>query len=544
MHSVRASAASPSISLEKGSYRLRAPPQISTGSRSRLRSNHVRALSGPNHLGDHETQVAVIIVLLALATVSSFGAAYYLYTTRWANVANHYGDTLSDDSSEVDMLDLWTPPALDFLGTGTEDRFLSYLPHSGFHNQRIAFENALVLSRMLNRSLIIPPVRLGNSPLRYMNFTKLERQLALSGKEGLHHCALSSQYQYQPVECYDYFDYTLVSWRSFMDLTVLRTAHSLVERWDSSQSWLQELNITQDETYTLEDSSAYHFRFVDSRAELSADQKFQESIQIEDLAQASAKLLQIGTLFGSSRLRLRKPENLALRRNIRRNMTLSNPILLSITDSIGAVMGNVYLAVHIRIGDGVFSERQQQNVRRVWWRLLRDAFGFDDGRILGIEREMTNLSWGSAGLVAPDRSRDLAALKVPHPHLPPLPSSFSLDHSCQQPSSNLPDPRLSIPLFISTDASDPRSHPLLQPFLLLFPCTFFLSNFTSELGCLNDLQNPYDALKLKPFLLPFVDAMVAGKARYMIGTEGSTFSAYVQDVLWRTYHGWEIVQRG
>jgi len=37
---------------------------------------------------------------------------------------------------------------------------------------------------------------------------------------------------------------------------------------------------------------------------------------------------------------------------------------------------------------------------------------------------------------------------------------------------------------------------------------------------------------------------VVGKAWEVVGTEGSTFSRFVQDVLWRTYHGWEIVQRG
>jgi len=37
-----------------------------------------------------------------------------------------------------------------------DGKFLSYLPHSGFHNQRIALENALVLARLLNRTLLVP----------------------------------------------------------------------------------------------------------------------------------------------------------------------------------------------------------------------------------------------------------------------------------------------------------------------------------------------------------------------------------------------------
>ncbi|KAL8284078.1 hypothetical protein RQP46_005191 [Phenoliferia psychrophenolica] len=37
-------------------------------------------------------------------------------------------------------------------------RYLSYLPHSGFHNQRIALTNAFVLSTLLNRTLLVPPI--------------------------------------------------------------------------------------------------------------------------------------------------------------------------------------------------------------------------------------------------------------------------------------------------------------------------------------------------------------------------------------------------
>lgn len=40
------------------------------------------------------------------------------------------------------------------------DRVITTLrPHSGLHNQRISFVNALVLSALLNRTLIVPPVR-------------------------------------------------------------------------------------------------------------------------------------------------------------------------------------------------------------------------------------------------------------------------------------------------------------------------------------------------------------------------------------------------
>src|SRR5712671_3500841 len=68
------------------------------------------------------------------------------------------------------------------------ERYLAYLPHSGFHNQRIALENALVLARILNRTLLVPPARLGNDLVSYHKFDDLYQLLIHSGKRGLHHC--------------------------------------------------------------------------------------------------------------------------------------------------------------------------------------------------------------------------------------------------------------------------------------------------------------------------------------------------------------------
>lgn len=42
-----------------------------------------------------------------------------------------------------------------------EERFLGYLPHSGFHNQRISLQNAMVLACYLNRTLLLPPILAG-----------------------------------------------------------------------------------------------------------------------------------------------------------------------------------------------------------------------------------------------------------------------------------------------------------------------------------------------------------------------------------------------
>ena len=57
-------------------------------------------------------------------------------------------------------------------GPSHSEKYLAYLPHSGFHNQRIALENVLVLASLLNRILLLPPVRLV-VPLAYSPFDEL-----------------------------------------------------------------------------------------------------------------------------------------------------------------------------------------------------------------------------------------------------------------------------------------------------------------------------------------------------------------------------------
>src|SRR5690242_15261885 len=57
-----------------------------------------------------------------------------------------------------------------------EEKFLAYFSHSGYHNQRIALENALLLAKLLNRTLLLPPAVLGR-PLPWASFDIMYRRL-------------------------------------------------------------------------------------------------------------------------------------------------------------------------------------------------------------------------------------------------------------------------------------------------------------------------------------------------------------------------------
>lgn len=42
-----------------------------------------------------------------------------------------------------------------------ETRYIGFLPHSGVHNQRIALQNALLLGKLLDRTVLVPPIWIG-----------------------------------------------------------------------------------------------------------------------------------------------------------------------------------------------------------------------------------------------------------------------------------------------------------------------------------------------------------------------------------------------
>lgn len=533
---------SPSVTLEKGAYRMRAP-------RTRIPPTPRRGSTAQNshHFTTREKYTAILVFLLVAATVTCFGTAYYLFKTRWVSTAlvppsaPHSDDTIAPQVIECDLDD-----ELRVFSPTAEDRYLAYLPHSGFHNQRIAFENALVLSRLLNRTLLVPPIRLGEKPIRYVKYDRLRQFLALSGKEGLHHCPKVPPQSFLPDECNDYFDYTHVPWEWLVDLTEVKIHQTLLQVWNFTESWpADHLGISQQNTLILRDTHPYQYRFLDSTSDISpSNDKFFENILISDLAKSPARLIQIGTLFGSSRLRLKEEENLRIRKEIRKSMAFSNSLLLDAANAIRDTLGGIYLGAHIRVGDSHFKADANSNARMIWWRLVHEVLRYGTDETLKLENKTRHANQDPSSNMKPPRlPLDLPSRRTPHPPLPPLPKIYTPHIACRGTLHTSPRLRsLNVPLFISTDAHDPASDPSFAPFLRTFPCTFFLSDFPSQTAL--HLRNAYDGVQMRKFLIPFLDAMVVGKAREVVGTERSTYSRFVQDVLWRTYNGWEIVQRG
>ena len=453
----------------------------------------------------------------------------------------------------TDLARPYPPPAVQVQAlpvTGqhsSTEKYLAYLPHSGFHNQRVSLENALFLAKVTNRTLLLPPVRLG-VPLSYAPFDDLYQMSANSTKAGLSHCArtLSSGSDLQ-LECVNYTDFTYVPWDWLVDLSEVKRSQPLQEGWNFTDAWLQDmLGVSPEDVFSLKDTVRNQYSFQDFLTpDTSPLRNFNESIHISALARRSERLIQLGTLFGSSRLHLRAAPHFTLRRHIREQMAFTNPSLVRAATAIHNTLGRAYLAVHMRIGDGVFEWNAPENVRVAWWKLLRGPLRLSDNAIIKLEREL----FPDEDVLPPPPlpAPDLPALRSPLPPRPPFPTDAMVTSalSCRGPLHTAPHLlSLNAPLYIATDARAPSLDALLWRFVRAFPCVFFLEDFAAHTRPLGKLWNEEDGVALGGFLMPFLDAMVAGQGWEVVGTEQSTFSAFVVDVLWRKYHGYEIVQRG
>lgn len=238
------------------------------------------------------------------------------------------------------------------------------------------------------------------------------------------------------------------------------------------------LGILSNETRLLLDAEPYEYQFVDTPAPAREGAKYARMISIESLATAPERLIQVGTLFGSSRLRLRKTENRRLRGEVRRQMVIGsgNAALTVAAERIGEVIGGLYVAAHVRVGDGQFHKAARANVRVVWWKLVLKVVGLDTQTALELERRvMVNDDDAEGMLGPPEMKPDTTSLRVPHPPLPPLPDAFSPKLSCRGRLHTTPSLRsLNVPLFIATDAPDGLDDSLLAPLIRTFPCTFDL----------------------------------------------------------------------
>jgi len=464
------------------------------------------------------------------------------------------------------------PPNIQVL---PDEKFLSYLPHSGFHNQRIALENALVLARLLNRTLLVPPVRFGRRAIPYRNFTVLQHMLDTNYTAYL--CQLSESaanrnttiaMQGTLLDFPDLPDrcalerkrkpvaYTYLPWDWITDFDSIRRLQSTIQTLGSTQFWLpSRFDPHTHDVLVIPDASEYQYRFVDGIASntsssltTSTDATYSEDIALIPLASHPAKLIQLGSLFGSRRLKLSDPVHKAIRKQIRRHMSLKHPLLQKSSADIATRVsgsGSGFIGAHLRFNDRYFLASAAEHSRMIWWKLVHEILGLSIEHTHQLELGRSTTGNGPGPLSS---EQFISPSKSPI-HLPldnrTLTIGVGSTRNCKGELHSDPKlERLNIPLFIATDSKDPNTDEHLRLFRQTFPCVFFLGDFPQEVEQITAIRDPISGVEIGDMLVPFLDAMVVARAARVVGTPHSTFSWYVQDVLWRVNHGLDIEEPG
>ncbi|KAH9810423.1 hypothetical protein DFH28DRAFT_498411 [Melampsora americana] len=437
------------------------------------------------------------------------------------------------------------------------NRFLTYLPHSGFHNQRIALENALTLAYVLNRTLLIPPCFLG-TPIPYISSEKLSHRLtSAQSKIGLKHCEdqRMSQSNLFLRECLgSHHQITTIGWDQIMNL---KSISHLISIQDLPKGIYEpdllihalKLNSKED-LFNLKDSKVYDFKYLisndddDEHHEIlnsnSSLGKFGKWINVKEelkwnLKVSKKRLICLGSLFGTSRIKIdhHQPDEgqqdlIKVRRLIRKSMLPEDSIhgiLKKRSDQIIKRLGGFdqYWSVHIRLGDSIF--RSESHSRAM--------------------KALEGLVTGPMNLSLSKLSEAIGNEKNRIRSDPPSSSSATRKFNCRNRlhPTDLGLEKFNQILYIATDSTIPTRESSLIPFFKAFPCVFVLNDF--GLGDeLKQLRNMKDGVYLGGFFAPLLDAIVSARSKGVVGTEGSTFSRFVVDLLFPSFHSLPIIERG
>ncbi|KAI8377423.1 CigA protein [Radiomyces spectabilis] len=483
-----------------------------------------------------------------------------LHSQKNSNIVGHYEFSSSSNSQPPPSsrdppapIAVIFPDPFAFHQPTPGEKYITYLPHSGFHNQRIELENALLLASYLNRTLLLPPVFLGNPAMPWLRYEKMYERLLLQTKRGLEHCPRFEPDESIPAECLNYFRWTSVPWSFFYDMGVFQDKVRIVQRNDLSLEWMYEsLGLTEKNVRFMRDMSPYEFRVYDNPASTTPLAKFVNRIELASLEAIQEPLIHFGSVFGTYRVLAQTEEHAELLRFIRTHMIFKNPVLVDTTARIVEQLGGVgsFVGLHIRVGDGLFKVRASINVDDIYHELVNKFTDLDVSQVKALEEykhdqdRQENTDYEVRQLRKFRPLEDTAKpVEVHHPPAAELEKVLGprpeIALPCQAANSVTEKFQKTV-IYIATDASDPRNNPLLRKIFATFPCVFTLSDFAKELSDLQRIQVVEEKVKLTSYLIPMLDAMISAQGHTFFGTKDSTFSSYIERQLHPVYTNKEV----
>ncbi|KAL9545119.1 hypothetical protein MBANPS3_007296 [Mucor bainieri] len=392
-----------------------------------------------------------------------------------------------------------------------EEKYITFLPHSGLHNQRIGLINAMVLAKALDRTLILPDINIG-SAVWWRATPAAEFRLA----------ECSSIKQRSNSICKDFTKYVPVSVESIFDLSAIHAAGvRTIQRSSMSTRYFEEaLGASEQDIFRLDDNARYSYRIYDSKDNQDDIRTFRYRVDMEDLRQRDEKVMLFGSLHYTLRLALQDPYLLWLAQHLREEISIAHPI----------------------VGDGFFKALQDETLNTL--RATLEQTTLDQAQLEQIKLQQEPLQPVNTPLSPMDQERIDALKEIDNRSL----DKTDLLNQCIAWHSTENHPRLRL-IYMATDTRQPRT--TLKALYDEFPCIFTLSDFPQVIEStltmspmltgnqdIDDEMTLLDA-KVAPLLFPMIDAEIASHGSLFIGTRKSTFSQYINhrfNRFQKTYH--------
>ncbi|CAG8481465.1 14449_t:CDS:1 [Ambispora leptoticha] len=492
-------------------------------------------------------------ILLPLIILTSLGL-FFLISYSYEPVTG-YVDKILDktagnatlNNTSFEDLTIYSGPQVNYSSIEEEyqEKFLTYLPHSGFHNQRISLENAIFLAWATNRTLVIPPIIFG-AKIPYQTFSLLANRLSLIGKEVLPDCSnetVANKKEACEVKRNRSFR-TLVKWDQVMDLSFAKEFARTVQRSDFNQSTLfRMVNVTDTkQVYVQPDKTLYDFEIFDNPNANLSQQRFQNKLLLSDLKLRREKLMYFGSIFSSQRIVTELSENRSFFDQVRKHMIIGNPVMLGVVEKIVDELGGLgsFVGIYLKIGDGkTLNNNTISTINNITKQLI-DEYAPEMKSDIKLDEAAANDTNNTDNTNNQDDLEDNLDDSEEDPNTLETPierrRSFAAGRGLQasglvaECQSKAKPTQNDMPIiYIATDASrlnSSLSQEAFKEIFSIFPCVFFIGNFSDQLNPIDSIRNPSDNSTLSQYLLPLVDLNVVASGQQIISSTRGAASNY------------------
>ncbi|CAG8689045.1 8034_t:CDS:2, partial [Cetraspora pellucida] len=363
-----------------------------------------------------------------------------------------------------------------------EEKFLTFLPHSGFNNQFLSLRNAIILSYLTNRTLIMPSIII-DKKITHSGFKKLYNKLkdADTLKKARLSCpnqknTATNKYCNNRYKSNDKF--SMMYWDELMDFTILKKHIRIINR--GHEFSLDTLKKSVESIYYVRETKRYGFQYFDmNNTTQSLGSQYERKFFISELTSRPETLIHFGSLHGSRRIVLDDEKSQDFLNELKRNLRFNHSKLKLCVEKIINELGGTknYIGVHIRTG-----EKSR----------LDEMFRIQVNDTIDTIFEQVNYYSLNGKL-------NVNTIKCQHPII-----------------------------YVATDTSHPDQ--TFKNFYSKYsPCIFSLKDFKHHLNIFDDVRT-YNNYTLKRFFTPLVDLLVASNGGYFVGTRKSTFSKVAQEI--------------